>query len=359
MTPPIRFLAVVVCGWTIARSLMLIGDSPPNMQTHLPPSVATFAQSSASSFTVSSFTASLPGSATLKVTLRPDQPRLLPALSVAVAHHRSRFGRTGGPVEAPIAPTLRAGAIAFAMPMSLSTRADPQAKPALPTMLQPKPTRSIMPPMPVSPLRVPSRWSASTWLLARGGVETAVATNGLLGGSQAGARAMFRVNEDFARPISLSLRVSSPLRRDGVEAAAGVEWQPFANLPVRLLAERRQRVSGEGRSAFALLAHGGINDRPIAAGFLLDAYAQAGLVGARSRDLFADGGATLVRPVNDAVAIGGGAWGGVQPGSARLDIGPRATASAGRMRLSIDYRFRVAGDAAPASGPSLTIGTDF
>ncbi len=181
----------------------------------------------------------------------------------------------------------------------------------------------------------------------------------MLGGSQTGARLLFRVNDDLARPVSLSVRASSPLRRDGTEAAVGVEWQPIAGVPVRVLAERRVRVSGEGRSAFALLAHGEVNDRSVAGDWRLDVYAQAGIIGARSRDLFADGGMTLVRPISETLAIGGGAWGGVQPGAARFDVGPRATVSLGRARLSVDYRFRIAGDAAPASGPALTVSTGF
>lgn len=204
-------------------------------------------------------------------------------------------------------------------------------------------------------------------MLARGGGGVSAANAGLLGGSQAGVRLLLRVEGDAARPLSLSARISSPIRRSGAEAALGVEWQPVARLPVRVLAERRQRLSGEGRSAFALLAHGGVSDRLVAAGFRLDAYAQAGVVGARSRDVFADVGATVVRPIDSdrasGFALGAGAWGGAQPGAARLDIGPRLTTSLPfgntRARVSLDWRFRVAGGAAPASGPSLTIGTDF
>lgn len=200
-------------------------------------------------------------------------------------------------------------------------------------------------------------------MLARRGDGVAVANDGVLGASQAGARMLYRVNDAPAVPLSLSARWSSPLQSAGVEAAVGAEWQPVARLPVRLLAERRQRVSGNGRSAWALLAHGGVGDVPVAAGFTLDAYAQAGVVGARRRDLFADGGATLVRPVTGSVAAGVGMWGGVQPGAARIDVGPRLTtvidAAGGRARVSIDWRFGVVGDAAPASGPSLTIATGF
>ncbi len=211
------------------------------------------------------------------------------------------------------------------------------------------------------------RLTGSLWMLARGGGTAAVATNGLLGGSQAGARLLYRLAGDAAQPLSLSARLSGPLRSAGAEAAVGVEWKPIAGVPLRILAERRQRVSGQGRSAFALLAHGGLSDRAVTGGLRLDAYAQAGVVGMRRRDLFADGGGTLVRPLGSegtaGVALGAGAWGGAQPGASRLDVGPRLTAALGsapvRARVSLDWRFRVAGGAEPSSGPSLTIGTDF
>jgi hypothetical protein len=157
--------------------------------------------------------------------------------------------------------------------------------------------------------------SADAWMLVRSGdgAGTLAAGDGLLGGSQVGTRILYRLAGEASAPLSLSARLSSPMRRNGAEAAVGVEWQPVAGVPVRVLAERRQRVAGTGRSAFAVLAHGGLSDLPVAAGFRLDAYAQAGVVGARRRDLFADGGATLVRslgPAPDGPALGIGAWAG-------------------------------------------------
>ena len=82
----------------------------------------------------------------------------------------------------------------------------------------------------------------------------------------------------------------------------------------------------------------------------------------RSRDLFVDGAARVGARIG-GVDVGGGVWGAAQPGLARLDIGPQASvrlplAGTG-IRLSADWRFRIAGDAAPASGPTLTVGTDF
>lgn len=189
----------------------------------------------------------------------------------------------------------------------------------------------------------------------------------MLGGSQAGTRFEYRLNDDPSRPLAISARVSSSLTRPGAEAALGIAWQPLAAVPLHLLAERRRRIDAGGRSAFALLAYGGVSDRPGPLGSRLDAYGQAGVVGARRRDLFADGAVTLVRPIDGArprgLALGVGAWGGVQPGARRFDIGPRLTTTIGAggagARLSVDWRFRVAGRAAPDSGPSITIASDF
>ena len=155
-----------------------------------------------------------------------------------------------------------------------------------------------------------------------------------------------------------------PLRDpEGAEVAGGIEWQPFPRLPVRLLAERRQAVGRNGRSAFALLAHGGVSDARVAGPIELDAYAQAGVVGARSGDLFADAAVRASVRVIDDLKIGAGAWGAAQPGISRVDVGPqiswRLPVKAAAIRVAADWRLRVAGDAAPRSGPSLTLSTDF
>jgi len=210
-----------------------------------------------------------------------------------------------------------------------------------------------------APAAGPRRWSVSAWLLARddrGGA--ALAPGGSLGGSQTGGRLLYRVGDGLA----LSVRAYAPLRRArGAEGAAGLDWRPAARLPVHLLAERRQDLGGEGRSAFALSLYGGLS-RSLPSGLRLEAYGQAGIVGARSRDLFADGSARLAALVGPA-EIGGGAWGGAQPGAARLDAGPsvswRLPVHGANLRLQADWRFRVAGDAAPGSGPALTLAADF
>ena len=195
-----------------------------------------------------------------------------------------------------------------------------------------------------------------------------------LGGSQLGGRAAVRLGqrgqgEAFMRIVSAGRQM-----RDA-EGAIGVAMRPISRVPVQLVAERRQRLAGQdGRSAFATYAVGGVSDAPVAAGWRIDSYGAAGIVGARQRDLFAQG---QIRVTHDVVRLGGlrisggaGGWAGAQAGASRADIGPtidarldnqRADASGlvGSPRLSIDWRQRVTGQAAPTSGLAITLATDF
>jgi hypothetical protein len=203
------------------------------------------------------------------------------------------------------------------------------------------------------------RWAVSAWLLVRddrGG--PALAPGGTLGGSQAGARISYRLGGGFA----LSARAYLPLRRAaGAEVAAGLEWRPAASVPLAILAERRLALGREGRSAFALTINGG-GSVALPRRLRLDAFGQAGLIGARSRDLFADGMVRIAVPAG-RLEVAAGARGAAQPGAARLDAGPglawRLPLRGASVRIEADWRFRLAGDAAPGSGPALTLATDF
>ncbi len=204
------------------------------------------------------------------------------------------------------------------------------------------------------------RLQVSAWALLRGKPgPSSLATGGTLGGSQAGARLTY----NFSPLLAASLRSTSPVGgARGGEIAAGVRVTPFRSIPVSLTAERRQAIGklGGGRSAFALFLEGGVYQRPIAWGFELDAYAQAGVVGMRSRDLFADGGFTMTKPMFGRYAAGFGIWGGVQPGLYRVDVGPRVSMKVrSNMRVHLDYRYRLAGNAEPGSGPVVTLAADF
>jgi len=188
--------------------------------------------------------------------------------------------------------------------------------------------------------------------------STSLASGGQIGGSQAGARLFY----NFTPAIAAVVRSSSMVNRRGGEVAAGIRVHPLRSIPVWIMAERRIQLGryGGGRDAFALFAEGGIYDRPMPWDFTLDGYVQAGIVGLSSRDLFADGAATFTRPVYHQFSAGFGVWGAVQPGLYRIDAGPRLTMTVRRnVRVHLDWRQRLAGNAQPGSGPVLTLAGDF
>jgi hypothetical protein len=184
------------------------------------------------------------------------------------------------------------------------------------------------------------------------------ASGGSLGASQAGARLTY----NFTRQVAATLRSTSTVGRRGGEVAAGVRIQPVAGIPLWIDAERRQRIGrfGGGRNAFALFFEAGVYERPMPLHFTLDSYLQGGVVGLRSRDGFVDGALTLTRPVYRQFSAGLGVWGGAQPGVYRVDVGPRLTMRVRRnLKVHVDWRQRLAGNAAPGSGPAVTLAGDF
>lgn len=202
------------------------------------------------------------------------------------------------------------------------------------------------------------RLSLSSWALMRSkGGPDSLSNNGMLGGSEAGARAMWRFDPRFAA----TLRTSAPINSQrGMEAALGLRYQPFADWPVALTLERRHGFRDYGSNAFALFAEGGVYGRPMPWQFTLDGYFQAGLVDFNNPDWFLDGQLAASRPVWRNISAGVGAWGGAQPGLKRLDVGPRLSIKVGRStRAHLDYRLNVAGNAQPGSGATVTLAGDF
>jgi len=214
-----------------------------------------------------------------------------------------------------------------------------------------------------------AKWSLGGWLYLRDGSAGApegIATGGQLGGSQAGLRLAYGFGETgrlraYGRA---TMAVREPEQR---ELAFGAAFAPLAHLPFDIAVERRVAIGSEGRSALAAMVTGGVSEVALPGGFRLDAYAQAGVVGARRRDGFADGAVVIDRPLGDEkklpLRLGALAAGAIQPGAARVDIGPRLTVrlpDVGKgSRIALDWRQRVAGDARPESGLAVTLATDF
>lgn len=336
---PLRFLAVMLVGWTGARVAVLwyaTGRPPALLPALLP----------------------IAGSAAI-----PTSPVAVPVRGpsrAAIGATRRTPPPTGRP-QGTIIPDHRLIALALAGLIRFGP-AEPIEQ-AQPLLVSPASVPPLLPPS-RSGARQRSRWSGDGWLLLRAGsMRGAGFGAGQLGGSQAGVRIAYALSR--SRRVALVGRLDTPLHGKGREAAFGVEWRPTA-LPVRLVAEERMPLDG-GTAAPAAGAIAGLNPTPLAAGFRLEAYGQAGAIDRGGVQGFADGAARATHRLAAfgpfTADLGAGAWGGAQRGAARLDIGP--TIGLGfrlgtlPARLTIDWRQRVAGRARPGSGLAVSLGADF
>lgn len=214
-----------------------------------------------------------------------------------------------------------------------------------------------------------SGWSLTGWVYLRDGSATAADTIGAgsqLGGGQAGLRIAYGFG-DAGRVRAYGRATVAVQRLEQREVAFGLAVAPFTRLPVDVAVEQRVGVGKGGRTALAAMVTGGVSNIAMPARFRLNAYAQAGVIGARRRDGFADGAIVVDRRlgVDEAsrLRLGVFAAAAVQPAASRVDIGPRLTIRLPDLgqggRIAIDWRQRVAGDASPASGVALTIAADF
>ena len=166
----------------------------------------------------------------------------------------------------------------------------------------------------------------------------------------------------------LALLVRAAVAHDNLderEVALGVRWRPIKKFPVSVTAERRFRH--DRKDAFAIYAAGGVSDVQLPLKFRAESFAQAGVVSGKDAGPFFDAFVRSDRKVVSAQAVqihaGAGAWAGGQRGAARLDIGPSLRTDilvgGAKLRLNLDWRFRVAGNATPGNGPALTLSTGF
>lgn len=250
--------------------------------------------------------------------------------------------------------------------------------PSEPALAVARPQQTLPRPQAAKQATAP-HWSADGWLLLRSGgnafnapgagLPGAVIPTGFYGGSQGGLILRYFFAPGSRINPALYLRGSSGLERPrGEEVAAGVSFRPVPRLPVRLLAEGRVTRTTTGtivRPAAALVSE--LPPAHLPLGTRAEAYLQAGYVGGRGSTAFVDGQARIEHPLVSSnsfeLRAGGGAWGGAQRGASRLDVGPTATFSfrigPTNTRVSADYRWRVSGNAAPGSGPVVTLSAGF
>jgi hypothetical protein len=330
---PLRALGVTLGGWTTMRVIALWPVS----------GVAVEARSvDAARFA--------PASPVVAMPLDDDVPlfaqRPLPPRSVAALRpeHRAELVR-------------QVAALAAATPTADQFRQSSTA-PTTDTIID-APT-AVAPGLP--PANPHNRFSGSAWALMRGDGAPSLASGGQLGGSQIGMRLFYTPGPDA---LAITARISAPFSQPtGREAALGIALR---GRHVGLIAEQRFALDKGGRDAPAVFAYGGVSDVKLPGGLKLDGYAQAGVVGIKNPAAFVDGAVRVERTVLTAdkasLAVGAGAWGGAQPGASRFDVGPQVvahiTVAETNLRVSAEWRQRIAGDAAPASGPNVTVGFDF
>ncbi len=220
------------------------------------------------------------------------------------------------------------------------------------------------------------RWSGAAWWLLRDGGGSTLAAAPVLGGGQAGASLAYTLDPLARRPLAVVARAAIaadaslggivPNRFDGgsTQAALGLRWQLRPGVSVS--AERLIAAGANARNDWTVRVAAGGERRFGPA--RLTGYGEAGVLA--SGDVYAGGQAALGIKVATAgpatLTTGIGSWASIQHTAAttgRVDVGPCVSVHLTKGRigfdLSADYRFRVAGRAAPASGPAVTLSAAF
>lgn len=218
-----------------------------------------------------------------------------------------------------------------------------------------------------------ARWSMDAWALIRKDgdkLPTAGTLPATYGASQAGSVLRYRLSLTNPRQPTAYLRTTSTLGGlTETSAALGLSARPLPAIPIIAALEGRLTQQGGARRVQpAAMAVTALPPLVLPGALRAEIYAQGGYVGGRYATPFADGQLRVDRKVlglgRAEARVGAGAWGGIQKGASRLDAGPGAVVSMPLTakvfgRLAVDWRFRVAGNAEPDSGPALTVAAGF
>lgn len=341
---PVRFLLLLLLAWSASRAMLHVdfttfGRSP----APAPAQLAAVPQPADAR-------AGTPDPIRPALAPHPPEPRTL-----AKQGHSSRRDRA---VDDAVTVDLM-DFLDNALPFAGHSHGDPHGAHPGASHLRPLP-----PPLPSGPGR---KWRMSGWMLWRDGGEPGAdyVPSGRLGGSQAGMRLDAELASPGGSVLRAYARASAALARPAApEGALGLAYQPARRLPVSLAVERRIALGRGARDAMAFVAAGGFGPMALSPAIEAEAYVQTGFVGLRTADRFVDGkiSAFALKPT-DRLRLGASLSGGAQPDVSRLDIGPemqvRLPSAPLASRLSVEWRMRVAGNAAPGSGLAVTLAADF
>ena len=388
---PLLAVAVVLAGWTAFR--MLTWSVPDSFQPHFDRSMPTIRSAIPANTVAAPVTGDGSGSAQeaggnplyWPVVRQPLLPApdatLSPARQLPTWHDRALKRPLPGASPAQANAAMQASGAQAIVGHNLMLAAGLsrlQVPAAFARLMQRAPLQSpaalpASPPVPVlaaGPAPSAGRWTADGWLFLRGGSGGQLAAGQpSYGRSQAGAVARYELAPGSRHRPQAYVRASSALQgaREH-EAAAGLSARPLPAVPVRAGAELRVRDGAYGSEVRpAVLAVTEFAPLRMGQSARAESYVQAGYVGGDFATPFVDGQARVTVDVAEfdrpRLSVGGGVWGGAQKGAARLDVGPSAALTfrlgQANSRLAVDYRWRVAGDAEPKSGPALTLSAGF
>lgn len=356
---PLVVLGVVLGGWLVARAMLWSS----------PFSVASAGGGSAAQPAAPQHPAAIEESQPLETAL--DHLRI-PKPNPGLAFPNSSWPQWA---ELPMMPDMPArigsvppGQTYLPMAPGRLPTDTPLPSPRFDTDEEPQPQ-----PVPTGREAKPQRWRIDGWALLRqgSGFASSPATSRLsgYGGSQAGAMLRYRLGSGSRRAPFVYARATKALvSRGDAELGLGMGVRPVAAVPVTVQGELRISDTSTGTLvrpvvlAVTELPPWRISDRIEA-----EAYAQGGYIGGDYATPFADGQARIERRMATVggaeLRLGAGSWGGAQDGAARLDLGPTASVRFNiaevPVRVSVDYRVRVAGDAEPGPGVALTFISGF
>ncbi|MGI9376845.1 hypothetical protein EB810_12215 [Altererythrobacter sp. FM1] len=216
-------------------------------------------------------------------------------------------------------------------------------------------------------------WRIDSWVFYRPTASSRRFASGgnrpsTYGGSQVGIVLRRALSRDDHRPFLYTRLTATPDQPRQSELAIGIGGKPLPDVPLQIQAEMRVFDQGgqtEVRPALAVVAELPATQLPL--GGTATGYLQSGYVGGGYATAFIDG---HLRAEREAITtstarlfVGGGVSGGVQRGAGRLDIGPSVAVNWDTgpvpLRLALDYRFKLAGDADPPDGVAVTLSAGF
>ncbi|HEY8603965.1 MAG TPA: hypothetical protein VIL62_06480 [Tsuneonella suprasediminis] len=216
-------------------------------------------------------------------------------------------------------------------------------------------------------------WRIDSWVFYRPTASSRRFASGgnrpsTYGSSQAGIVLRRALSRDDHRPFLYTRLTATPDQPRQSELAIGIGGKPLPDVPLQMQAEMRVFDQGgqtEVRPALAAVAELPATQLPL--GGTATGYLQSGYVAGGYATAFIDGHLRAEREVATTSAarlfVGGGVWGGVQRGAGRLDIGPSVAVNWDTgpvpLRLALDYRLKLAGDADPPDGVAVTLSAGF